>query len=82
MSESSSMPAKTKTVTSAKIDMEKFDGRNNFGLWQCKVLDGLCQQDQDIALEETTSEKMDDKEWEMINRQPTEVSIHEIYFCK
>ncbi|PON97945.1 Zinc finger, CCHC-type [Trema orientale] len=34
MSESSLTRAKMKTVTNIKIDMEKFDGRNNFGLWQ------------------------------------------------
>ena len=69
MTESSSTPAKMKTVTSAKIDVEKFDGRNNFSLWQFEVLDGLCQQDQGVALEKMKSVKMDDKEWERINRQ-------------
>ena len=52
MASSSSTSMRTVTVSSAKIDVEKFDGRNNFGLWQSEVLDGLCQQDLDIVLEE------------------------------
>ncbi|KAK0598095.1 hypothetical protein LWI29_031605 [Acer saccharum] len=35
---------------------------------QCEVLDVLCQQELDIALEDKPSE-MDDKEWETLNRQ-------------
>ena len=80
MSESLSTPAKTKNVTSAKIDVEKFDSLNNFGLWQCEILDGLCQQDQDIALEETKPEKMNDKEWERINRQTC--GTNRSYLCR
>ena len=49
------------TVTNAKFEVEKFDGTNNFGMWQSEVLDVLCQQDLDIALEEK-SEDMNDKE--------------------
>ncbi|TXG72398.1 hypothetical protein EZV62_000977 [Acer yangbiense] len=46
----------------------KFDGTNNFGMWQCEVLDVLFQKELDIALEDKPSE-MDDKEWEKINHQ-------------
>ena len=46
---SSSSSART-TVTNAKFEVEKFDGTNNFGMWQCEVLDVLCQQELDIAL--------------------------------
>ncbi|KAK5803675.1 hypothetical protein PVK06_031324 [Gossypium arboreum] len=56
------------TVTNAKFEVEKFDGTNNFGMWQCEILDVLCQQELDIALEEKP-DKMDDKEWAKINRQ-------------
>ncbi|KAG8486258.1 hypothetical protein CXB51_019637 [Gossypium anomalum] len=59
--------AKT-TVTNAKFEVEKFDGTNNFGMWQCEILDILYQQELDIALEEKL-DKMDDKEWAKINRQ-------------
>ena len=56
------------TVTNAKFEVEKFDGTNNFGMWQCEILDVLCQQELEIALEEKP-DKMDDKEWAKINRQ-------------
>ena len=29
------------TVSNAKFEVEKFDGTNNFGMWQCEVLDVL-----------------------------------------
>ena len=28
-------------IHSMKIDMEKFNGTNNFGLWRCEVLDAF-----------------------------------------
>ncbi|KAG8485591.1 hypothetical protein CXB51_018981 [Gossypium anomalum] len=56
------------TVTNAKFEVEKFNGTNNFGMWQCEILDVLRQQELDIALEEKP-DKMDDKEWAKINRQ-------------
>ena len=56
------------TVTNAKFEVAKFDCTNNFGMWQCEVLDVLCQQDLELALEETP-DKMDDNEWIKINRQ-------------
>ncbi|KAG8474501.1 hypothetical protein CXB51_031160 [Gossypium anomalum] len=39
-----------------------------FGIWQCEILDVLCQQELDIDFEEKPN-KMDDKEWAKINRQ-------------
>jgi hypothetical protein len=30
-------------VSNAKFDVEKFDGKNNFGIWQCEVMDVLAQ---------------------------------------
>ena len=54
-------------VINAKIEVEKFDGGDNFGLWQCEVIDNLYQWDLDIALEEKKLEKIKDKDWERIN---------------
>ncbi|KAH9680676.1 hypothetical protein KPL71_026642 [Citrus sinensis] len=69
MAEASSSSSSTRTtVTNAKFEVEKFDGTNNFGMWQCEVLDVLCQQELDVALEEKP-DMMDDKEWIKINRQ-------------
>ena len=43
-------------VTNTKFDVEKFDGTNNFGVWQCEVQDILFQQELDVALEESRPE--------------------------
>ena len=69
MAEASSSSSSTRTtVTNVKFEVEKFDGTNNFGMWQCEVLDVLCQQELDVALEEKPH-MIDDKEWIKINRQ-------------
>ena len=41
---------------------------NNFGMWQCEVMDVLVQQELNITLEDKL-ERMLDKDWEKINRQ-------------
>ena len=55
-------------VTNTKFDVEKFDGTNNFGMWQCEVQDVLFQQELDTALEENKPEDVDEKDWTRINR--------------
>ena len=55
-------------VTNTKFDVEKFDGTNNFGMWQCEVQDVLFQQELDVALEENKPEDVDEKDWTRINR--------------
>ena len=55
-------------VTNTKFDVEKFDGTNNFGMWQCEVQDILFQQELDVALEESRPEDVDEKDWTRINR--------------
>ena len=50
-------------VSNAKFEVEKFDGMNNFGMWQCEVMDVLVQQELDITLEDKP-ERMSDKDWE------------------
>ena len=48
---SSTKPSTVRTmVFTAKFEVEKFDGTNNFGMWQCEVMDVLVQQELDIAL--------------------------------
>ena len=54
-------------VTNTKFDVEKFDGTNNFGMWQCEVQDVLFQQELDVALEESRLEDVDEKDWTRIN---------------
>ena len=61
LAESSTNPSAIRmTVSNAKFEVEKFDGTNNFSMWQCEVMDFLIQQELDIALE--------DKYWDKINR--------------
>ncbi|KAM2825409.1 hypothetical protein COP1_035211 [Malus domestica] len=54
------------TVQNAKFEVEKFDGTNNFGMWQCEVKDVLAQQDLLAALGEKP-EAMSKSEWEKLN---------------
>ena len=69
LAESFAKPLVVRTmVSNAKFEVEKFDGMNNFGMWQCKVMDVLVQQELDITLEDKP-ERMSDKDWEKINRQ-------------
>ncbi|KAM1684607.1 hypothetical protein ACFXTN_032657 [Malus domestica] len=54
------------TVQNAKFEVEKFDGTNNFGMWQCEVKDVLAQQDLLAALGEKP-EAMSKPELEKLN---------------
>ena len=36
-------------VSNAKFEVKKFDGMNNFGIWQFEVMDVLVQQELDIT---------------------------------
>ena len=79
-------------VTNTKFDVEKFDGTNNFGMWQCEVQDIIFQQDLDVALEENRPEDVDEKDWTRINRlacgtirlslQGAKISVYERDVCK
>ena len=55
------------SIGNAKFEVEKFNGTNNFGMWQCEMMDVLCQQELDIALDDKP-EDMSDAEWAKINR--------------
>ena len=53
LSESSAKPLAVRMmVSNAKFEVEKFDVMNNFGMWQCEVMDVLVQQELDITLED------------------------------
>ncbi|KAA8518201.1 hypothetical protein F0562_015675 [Nyssa sinensis] len=55
-------------VSNAKFEVKKFDGTDNFDMWQCEVLDVLVQQELDITLEDKLDD-MEDKDWVKINLQ-------------
>ncbi|TXG49586.1 hypothetical protein EZV62_025461 [Acer yangbiense] len=56
------------SMSNAKFDIEKFDGTNNFGMWQCEVLDLLFREGSDIALSSKPKD-ISDEDWEYVNRQ-------------
>ncbi|KAA8531520.1 hypothetical protein F0562_006127 [Nyssa sinensis] len=59
-------------VSNAKFEVEKFDGTNNLGVWQCEVLDVLVQQELDITLEDKL-DNMEDKDW--VHRDSTSKTL-------
>ena len=52
-----------------KFDVEKFDGTDNFGLWQTRVKDLLTQQGILKGLQETKPARLDDDVWEDMKMQ-------------
>jgi hypothetical protein len=63
-----SAPMVRSIVSNAKFDVEKFDGRNNFGMWQCEVMDILAQHELDVTLEDKPK-KMLEADWRKLNCQ-------------
>ena len=49
------------------MDVENFDGWNNFGLWQSDMKDALYMLDLDQVLKETKPDDTYDSEWERLN---------------
>ncbi|GAB2293014.1 hypothetical protein Dimus_038235 [Dionaea muscipula] len=64
----SSSSVRRSVVSNAKFVVEKFDGTNDFDMWQREVLDVLYQQELDLALEDK-SERMSEKELAQFNCQ-------------
>jgi cell division cycle protein 20 (cofactor of APC complex) len=62
-----SIPLQYIPVSSTKFEVEKFDGKGNFGMWKCEVMDMLIQMNLDFTLEDKP-EDLDDKSWERINQ--------------
>ncbi|BBH09101.1 hypothetical protein Prudu_021510 [Prunus dulcis] len=64
---SSSAPTSNRhPIASTRLEVDKFNGSNNFGMWQCEVMDVLYQQEFDMVLEDKP-EDIDDKQWTRIN---------------
>jgi hypothetical protein len=63
-----SAPVVRLVVSNAKFDVEKFDGKNNFGMWQCEVMNVLAQQELDVTLEDKP-EEMSEANWRKLNSQ-------------
>ncbi|KAG2727038.1 hypothetical protein I3760_01G142100 [Carya illinoinensis] len=67
-SENASSSGCRSTVSNAKFEIEKFDGTNNFGMWQCEVMDVFIQQELDVALGDIPDD-MTDQDWRKLNTQ-------------
>ena len=53
----------------SRIDVVKFNGANNFGMWRCEVMDALNASNlDDTLLLEKRRSKITDEEWEKMNR--------------
>ena len=52
-----------------KIDVVKFNGTNNFGMWRCEVMDALMASNLEdtLRLEEKPKETSE-KDWDKMNR--------------
>ncbi|KAH9648691.1 hypothetical protein KPL70_025696 [Citrus sinensis] len=58
----------TPTVGGQKIDVEKFDGKINFGMWRREVIDVLIQIDLDIVLK-NKRHLYDEEIWDCMNEK-------------
>ena len=56
-------------ILSSNLEVEKFDGTNNFGIWQGEVSDLLAMQDLDASIEEEMPEDMTEAQWRKLNWQ-------------
>ena len=54
------------TMQSARFEIEKFVGTNNFAMWQCEVKDVLIQQGLLVVLRDMPM-SMKKEEWERLN---------------
>ena len=52
-----------------KIDVVKFDGTNNFGMWRCEVIDALTTSNLENTLQlKEKSKEASEKDWDKMNR--------------
>ena len=52
-----------------RIDVVKFDGRNNFGMWRCKVMDALTTSNLEGTLWlEKKRDATTEKDWDKMSR--------------
>ena len=52
-----------------RIDVAKFDGKNNFGMWRCKVMDVLKASNLENTLRlEKKRESTNEEDWDKMNR--------------
>ena len=68
MAEVNQSTVKIVHIHQLKIDVVKFDGTNNFGVWRCEVMDALAVSSlKDSVLYEKKSEEISKKDWDKMN---------------
>jgi len=51
-----------------KIDVVKFDGKNNFGMWRCEVMDALTASNLEDTLRlEKKRDSTSEEDWDKMN---------------
>ena len=55
------------SLLGGRFEVEKSNGTNSFGMWQCEMMDVLVQQGLDFVLEDKPS-KMEEMEWVKLNK--------------
>ena len=60
---------KTMNPHPLKIDVVKFDGKNNFGMWRYEVMDALMTSNLEDTLQlEKNPEAISEQDWDKMNR--------------
>ena len=60
---------KTMNPHQLKIDVMKFDGKNNFKMWRCEVMDALTASKlEDTLRSEKKRETTSEEDWDKMNR--------------
>ena len=54
-------------IINEKVDVENFDGQNNFGLWQSDMKDAFYMLDLDLVLKEVRPDDTCESDWKRLN---------------
>jgi len=69
MAKNSTSTVKIMNPHPLKIDVVKFDGKNNFGMWRCEVMDALMTSNlKDTLRLEKKPKAISEKNWDKMNR--------------
>jgi len=61
--------AKIKNPNPLNIDVVKFNGKNNFGMWRCEVMDALTASNlKDTLRSEKKCDSTSEEDWDKMNQ--------------
>ena len=68
MAESSTSTGKSVNPHPLRIDVVKFDGKNNFDMWRCEVMDALTTSNLEDTLRlEKKRDSITEEDWDKMN---------------